>query len=139
VTEANLGERFDWIVGFFLLHHLADHRRSIENLTRLMNPGGRMALLEPNRRNPLFLLQVMACTDMTWAEEKGMFRLSQRHVEASYRSAGLSPRAAHHFGFFPPQIFNRSPLARRVEAKIESLALARPLLPFLLLSAQNEG
>ena len=102
-----------------------------------------MGFIEPNRRNPLFLLQVMACSDMTWAEEKGMFQLSQKGVETAYRDAGLKDIDTHRFGFFPPQIFNRFRVARAFEQKVESLALARPVLPFLLLSAgtdqQSEG
>ncbi|MFQ5415551.1 MAG: class I SAM-dependent methyltransferase [Myxococcota bacterium] len=136
LTAEALGERFDWIVGFFLLHHLSDYCASIERLASLMTPRGQMAFVEPNRRNPLFLLQVIGCRDMTWAEEKGMFRLSRRDVEAAYREAGLTNVGCHRFGFFPPQIFNRFHTARGFERYVEGLALARPVLPFLLLSAR---
>ena len=43
------GERFDFIVGFFLLHHLPNFAGSIRNLAPLLSPGGRIAFLEPNR------------------------------------------------------------------------------------------
>ncbi|MBW2724679.1 MAG: methyltransferase domain-containing protein [Deltaproteobacteria bacterium] len=135
LTPDSLGERFTWIVGFFLLHHLSDYSASIDRMTSLMAPEGKMAFVEPNRRNPLFLLQVMACPDMTWKEEKGMFSLSRKGVEAAYRDAGLEDLDSHSFGFFPPQIFNRLSVARKLERRVESLALAQPLLPFLLMSA----
>lgn len=134
-----LGERLEWIVGFFLLHHLPDYAASIRRLASLMSPEKGMAFVEPNRRNPLFLLQLVACRDMTWAEEKGMFRLSQKGVETAYRDAGLTNVDSHSFGFFPPQIFNRFRAAREIERHVERLALARPVLPFLLLSARTGG
>ena len=95
-----------------------------------------MAFVEPNRRNPLFLLQVMACADMTWAEEKGMFQLSKSGVESAYRDAGLEDVDTHPFGFFPPQVFDRFGTARSFERRVERLVVARPLLPFLLMSAR---
>jgi SAM-dependent methyltransferase len=136
LTPEALGERFEWIVGFFLLHHLSDYAASIGRVASLLAPGGQMAFVEPNRRNPLFLLQVIACPDMTWAEEKGMFRLSGKGVAAAYRAAGLTNVGCHGFGFFPPQIFNHFRAAREIERHIESLTLARPVLPFLLLTAR---
>lgn len=127
---------FDCIVGFFLLHHLPDYARSIETLSRLLTPTGRIGFLEPNRRNPLFLVQVAACPDMTWAEEKGMFSLSRRGVESAYRRAGLQDLRTKTAGFFPPQVLNNLPAARRLEARLERFRPLQPLLPFLLMSAQ---
>jgi hypothetical protein len=137
LTPESIGEHFNWIVGFFLLHHLSDYKTSIRRLSSMMAPGGRMAFIEPNRRNPLFLLQVVACPDMTWAEERGMFTLSQKGVERAYRDAGLTDVGCHSFGFFPPQIFNRFGSARAFEREVERLTLARPVLPFLLLSGSS--
>jgi SAM-dependent methyltransferase len=132
----SLGERFDFIVGFFLLHHLADIRRSIAGLAPLLSASGRMGFLEPNRRNPLFLAQVAACKDMSWAEESGMFRLSERSVLDAYRDAGLEQTGCNRCGFFPPQIFNRVALARRLESRLERSRVLQPLLPFLILTAR---
>jgi SAM-dependent methyltransferase len=40
-----------------LLHHLADPRRTTAEAARVLAPGGRLLLLEPNDRNPLVSLQ----------------------------------------------------------------------------------
>jgi hypothetical protein len=96
-----------------------------------------MAFVEPNRRNPLFLAQVACCADMSWAEEKGMFRLSARRVESAFDAAGLEPAPTRRFGFFPPQVVNRFAAARRLEARLEAARLLRPVLPFLLLGARR--
>lgn len=131
-----LGERFRFVVGFFVLHHLPDLADAIRRLAGVLEPGGWMAFIEPNRRNPLFLAQLACCPDMTWAEEKGLLRLSRRRVELAFRSAHLEPGVARRFGFFPPQVLNRIAAARRMEARLESLSALRPLLPFLLLPAR---
>ncbi len=126
----------DFVVGFFFLHHVPDFARTIARAARLLAPGGGMAFVEPNRRNPSFLVQVAVCRDMDWRSERGLFRLSGRAVERAYRDAGLTRVETGTFGLFPPQILNRSALARRAEAAVEGVAPLRPLLPFLLLSAR---
>lgn len=128
----------DFVVGFFILHHLDDIGAALGSLVDVLRPGGRMAFLEPNRRNPLYAAQVMVCADMSWREEKGMFRLSSRLVERAYRAAGMSPMPVERFGFFPPQIFNRFAAARRIEDGLERSGWLDPLLPFLVLRATRE-
>jgi SAM-dependent methyltransferase len=127
---------FDCVVGFYILHHLPDFATTIAELTRLLEPGGRMVFLEPNRRNPLFLLQVACCPDMPWSEEKGMFQLSAAKVEDAYCRAGLAEIETRSFGFFPPPVFNRLGAARRLERRLERLRWRAGVLPYLLLSAR---
>lgn len=134
-----LGESFDFVVGFFFLHHLPDPARSIRLLADALAPGGAMGFVEPNRRNPLFALQVACCPDMTWREEKGLFRLSRRAVESAFRAAGLERIETRSFGFFPPQLVNRWEGARRLEARLERIGALRGILPFLLPSARRPG
>jgi len=132
-----VGAPFDHVVGFFFLHHLVDAAATLRRLARWVAPGGGVAFVEPNRRNPLFAAQVLFCRDMSWREERGMFRLSRAAVEASYRAAGLGDVRAEAFGFFPPQIVNRLSAARRLEDRLQRLRPLRGLLPFLLLSARR--
>lgn len=139
LDAAAFGDGFDAIVGFYFLHHLRDFPATLARLTPLLRPGGRLAFLEPNRWNPLFLAQVACCPDMHWSEEKGMFRLSRGRVEDAYRRAGLGAIATETFGFFPPPLFNRFAWARRLERRIERVDWLRPALPYLLLSARAPG
>jgi SAM-dependent methyltransferase len=131
-----LGERFRFVVGFFVLHHLPDHADAIRRLAAQLEPGGWLAFVEPNRWNPLFLAQVACAPDMTWAGERGMFRLSAAGVRRHFAAAGLVPRPVRRFGFFPPPVLNRVPIARRLETWLETRRLLRPVLPFLLLRAR---
>jgi SAM-dependent methyltransferase len=137
-TAPELGA-FDFVVGFFFLHHLEDVAATVAALSPLLAPGGGLGFVEPNRRNPLFALQLACCRDMTWREEAGLFRLSARGVEDACRSAGLRPLPVRSCGFFPPQIVNRSAAARRLETRLEGMGALRPWLPFLLLCARNPG
>jgi dolichyl-phosphate beta-glucosyltransferase len=139
LSEARSRGQFDFIVGFFFLHHLADPTRTITRLASLLGPGGRMAFVEPNRRNPLFALQVMFCPDMTWRQEKGMFRLSRKSIEAAFDEAQLLPCETQTFGFFPPQVLNRLAPARWIEDHLEGMRALHWILPFLLLHAQAPG
>ncbi len=135
--EIRLGGDFDFVVGFFLLHHLPDFGSGIRSLLRFLRPGGSLGFVEPNRRNPLFLAQVACCPDMNWAEERGMFKLGEGAVMEAYQRAGLSPVATRRFGFFPPQIVNSSAMARRLEARLERSRLLDWVLPFLLMTGRR--
>ncbi len=137
LTPEVVGGTVDFVVGFFILHHLPDLNRVVRTAADLLEPGGGMAFVEPNRRNPLFLAQILACPDMSWSEEKGTFRLSAARVQRAYRAAGLLADSATRFGFFPPQLVNRFPTVRRLEARLEAWRLLDPLLPFLLLPARR--
>lgn len=136
LDPTSLGERFRFVVGFFLLHHLPDVADALRRLAGVLAPGGVIAFVEPNRRNPLFLAQVACCADMTWAEERGMFRLSARSVGRAFAAAGLEPAPVERFGFFPPQVVNRFEAGRRFEGWLEQQRVLEPLLPFLLLRAR---
>jgi SAM-dependent methyltransferase len=137
LADGALKGRFDFVAGFFLLHHLPDFARTIGRLAPLLKPGGRIAFLEPNRRNPLYLVQLLACRDMTWKDEKGLYELNAEKVHAAYRDAGLRALEAESLGFFPPQILNRSDAAQRLETRIERVRSLHWVLPFLLLSAES--
>jgi SAM-dependent methyltransferase len=131
------GGTFDFVAGFFILHHLPDVGAAFRALVTALGPTGVMAFVEPNRRNPLFLAQVLFCPDMPWREERGMFLLSARKVEAAFRAIGLAPRPTERFGFFPPQVYNRFAAARALEQNVERVRVFHPILPFLLLAGQR--
>lgn len=127
---------FDFVVGFYVLHHLADYAATLCHLAPKLVPGGRTAFIEPNRRNPLFLAQVAFCADMDWKEEKGMFQLSAAGVERAFAGAGLRSRPTHRFGFFPPPVLQHWPPSRAIENRLEHLPGLGWLLPLLLVSAE---
>lgn len=135
LTPEQVGGPVDFVVGFFFLHHVPDLARTVAGLARLLAPGGAMAFVEPNRRNPLFLAQVLCCPEMGWREERGAFLISDGKVRRAMAAAGLSVRPTRRFGFFPPQVHNRFASSRRLEERLERFGPIGGVLPFLLLSA----
>jgi SAM-dependent methyltransferase len=135
ITATDVGDPVDFAVGLFILHHIPDYEGAIRNVSRLVRPGGRVAFLEPNRRNPLFLAQVLACKDMSWEAEKDLFNLSEKKIVHAYEKAGLTQIRCERLGFFPPQIINRFAWSRALEERIEAAGVFSPVLPFLLITA----
>ena len=139
LDPARLDGPIDAVVGFFLLHHLPDVGAALSRLAGLLGPGGGLAFVEPNRRNPLYLVQIAACPDMHWHEEKGLYRHGVRDYAALFAGAGLTQVQATTFGFFPPQVLARSQAAVRLERRLERSRLLKPLLPFVLRSGRAAG
>jgi SAM-dependent methyltransferase len=137
LEDTPLDTPFDAVVGFFVLHHLEDVGASLDRLIPWVRRDGAVAFLEPNRWNPLYLFQVACCPDMAWREEKGVWRLGARAVEAHCRRNGLEPLATERFGLMPPQVYNRSLRMRRFESWVQGWRWVRPVLPFLLLAARR--
>jgi len=134
LEAARVGAPFDLVVGFFILHHLPDLRDALRRASALLEPGGRIAFLEPNRRNPLFLAQVLGCPDMHWREEKGLYRLGRRRLVEACEAAGLCEVRIDTFGFFPPAVLNRLPFTRRLEERLERPPWLRSFLPMRLVT-----
>jgi len=53
---ADLGERFDLVVGIFILHHIEPFAAFVDVLAEVTAAGGRGVFLENNARNPFLML-----------------------------------------------------------------------------------
>ena len=131
--------RFDAVIGFFFLHHLADLGAAVHQMRRVLRPHGRMVFIEPNRRNPLFVLQVLCCSDMKWSEERGMFTLGRRKIRKAFCAEGMRAPTIETCGWFPPQILDGWPWTLGLQQRIERLSMCRPILPFRLISSMPVG
>jgi SAM-dependent methyltransferase len=129
---------FDAVVGLFALHHMHDVPGCLASMARLLRPGGRLAMLEPNAYNPLYYLQIAFSPDMTWAGDRGMIQMRAGPLRRALRAAGLEAVRIERFGFFPPAITNR-PRGRGVERALERITALRPFLPFQLLGGRAPG
>jgi SAM-dependent methyltransferase len=126
---------FDAVVGLFALHHMHDVPACLASMARLLRPGGRLALLEPNAYNPLYYLQIAFSPDMTWAGDRGVLGMRAGSLRRACLSAGLDDVRIERFGFFPPAIANR-PRGSRLEAALERFAPFDPFLPFQLIGGR---
>lgn len=127
--------RFDRIVGFFVLHHLIDIPAAFVALTRMLRPGGRIAILEPNPFCPLYYLQITFTPSMSWAAEKGILSLKPRQTRQALSDAGFQDIALHRFGILPPFLRNRRSGAG-IEAVFDGMTALRPVAAFQLITAR---
>ncbi|MEX2586628.1 MAG: class I SAM-dependent methyltransferase [Actinomycetota bacterium] len=128
---AEMFGKYDAVIGFFVLHHVYDLRSCFSAASKLVRPGGRVAFLEPNPANPLYYLQISLTRGMAWTAEKGMLKMTERHLVPAMLEAGFIDIATHRFGFFPPVVTNL-PGAARVESIVQRIAPLEPILPFQL-------
>jgi SAM-dependent methyltransferase len=127
---------FDAVCGFFILHHLPDHEKLFGLIRGSLKPGGRVAFVEPNRLNPLFLVQVAVSREMTWEAERGMFTFSASRTAQVLRAAGFSGIRLLRFGLCPPQLLDRVPALLWLQRGLEKIPFVRRFLPFVLIVAE---
>jgi len=129
-------ERFDAVVGFFMLHHLLNLQQAFDAIQFLLKPGGRMVFVEPNPLNCLYYVQIFFTPGMRWKAERGMVLLRPGTLMAALESVGLRNFEFSRFGFFPPILANKA-WGSRLEARLEMFPLWKPFLPFQLIKAQK--
>jgi 2-polyprenyl-3-methyl-5-hydroxy-6-metoxy-1,4-benzoquinol methylase len=133
--DAALLNRFDRVVGFFVLHHLIDIPAACKSAARMLRPGGRIAILEPNPLCPLYYLQVTFTPSMSWAAEKGILSLKPGQTRRALAAAGFEDVALHRFGILPPFLRNR-PFGARAEAAFNRISPLRPIAAFQLITGR---
>ncbi len=121
--------RFDAVVGFFVLHHLADLRQAFASIRSLLKPGGKVGFVEPNPANPLYYLQIFLTPGMSWKAERGILNMHAPRLLNLLRASGFTDVKVKRFGFFPPFFANLRWLIP-LERALERRKLLQPVLPF---------
>jgi ubiquinone/menaquinone biosynthesis C-methylase UbiE len=124
---------FDAVLIRDLLHHVPDAAAVLAEARRVLRPGGRLTLIEPNRRSLLVLAQAALIR-----AERGVLRSSAARLRALVAAAGLRvvhqataqpfpiERVLLHPDLGAPRLASLPGLARALAA---ADALARRLLP----------
>jgi SAM-dependent methyltransferase len=87
---------FDAVLIRDLLHHVADRRAVLAEAVRVLRPGGRLTVIEPNGRNPIVAAMALAIS-----AERGMLSSTLDRVAGELREAGVVDLAMRRQQPFP--------------------------------------
>jgi SAM-dependent methyltransferase len=129
---------FDAVVGSSILHHL-DVGRAIDEMYRVLRPGGRIAFAEPNMMNPHIAFERSTPVIRKWMgvspAETAFFRW---RVAARLREAGFSEVRVEPFDFLHPAVPQPLiPVMRGVGGLLERIPFAREIAGSLIISARR--
>ena len=127
-------EKYNKIIGFFILHHLPNLEESLRILRKTTLKNAVVGFIEPNPLNPLFYPQPFLYKNMSWKEEKGFVKLNQKFLRKTFLEAGYKDVRIENFGFLPPFIVSRGP-GLNIDNLLEKIPL-KTFLPFQLITAK---
>jgi len=127
----DLKEKYDAVIGFFVLHHLLDLKSCFEAIYKTVKPGGTVVFLEPNPYNILFYIGITFTSQGSWSVDKGIVNMRKAKLFKIMAEAGFDELGLMRFGMFPPYLVNQN-WGRKLEAVIERFLFAKPFLAFQL-------
>ncbi len=131
-------QRFDRVIGFYVLHHLLDLDRTFQTITSVLKPGGSVTFLEPAASNPLYYLQITFSPGMTWRAEGGLLAMRARKVLPAMARAGLDDVESMSFGLLPPFAANTR-IGEAFEERFGHSRLLRPAAAFRLFQGRRRA
>ena len=121
--------KFDRIIGLYVLHHLEDSETSFRNMRIMLKKEGRIVFSENNPYNVMYYIQMAIVKDITWEGEKGILNMRKSIIYPLLEFLKFKDIKIERYGFFPPQIVNTK-FGQGLEKKFEKIKLFYPFLPF---------
>ena len=82
---------FDVVLVRDLLHHVADPQAVLAEAVRVLKPGGRIVVIEPNGRNPIIVAMALIIR-----AERGMLASTPARAESELRACGVGELSVEH-------------------------------------------
>lgn len=127
---------FDAVIGSSVLHHLAP-TEALAEARRVLKPGGRLVLAEPNMMNPHIAIERKVPAVRRWVgaspEETAFFRwgLARQLRDAGFKDIHITP-----FDFLHPSVPGPLiPMVQRMGTVFEQMPFLREIAGSLLISA----
>lgn len=131
-----LEKKFDFIIGFYILHHLQDLKKSFRSMNLMLKKEGKIVFSENNPYNLLYYIQMIITPDMGWAGERGILNMRKGILSPVLSSSGFKDILIKRYGFFPPFISNTR-IGYSMEKVLERIKVFYPILPFQIISAKK--
>lgn len=125
-------EKFDVVIGFFILHHFKNPEHSLINIMNVLKKDGIVAFIEPNPYNPMYYAQLLLYKDMNWNEEKGIINMTPKKLLRIFTKNGFKNFQLKRFGFLPPFLINIC-IGMKIDAILERFKPFKPILPYQLI------
>jgi len=132
----SLQDKYDHIVGFFILHHLPrpKYQNMVKQFIKILDKNSKLVFLEPNRFCPFYLIQIAMDKDMKWEYEKGTFTPFLEDFAKACDREGLKRVSKVRFGFLPPFVMNRFPKLLFLDRIVERIPILNIILcPFMVI------
>lgn len=118
---------FDGVYCSSALHHFSDMQQAIAEMKRVVKPGGRIVLSEPNPGNPINLYK--ALSDPI---ERGVLAIRPQNFRRWSRAVGLRQVHNEFFNFTPPKPTGLGRVFDGVDATLAKLPLVRRIASMYL-------
>jgi 2-polyprenyl-3-methyl-5-hydroxy-6-metoxy-1,4-benzoquinol methylase len=129
--------KYDAVVGFFMLHHLPELSKAFCAMAAMLKPGGRLVFCEPNAWFFPFYLQILLTPRMRWSVDKGVKNMRRGILTPALQQSGFERIEYTHYGFLPPQLFNRN-WGMRLDHGLDKIPLPARARAFQIITANHE-
>ncbi len=121
-----LNYKFDYVIGFNILHHV-DIPFFLNEVKKLLKKNGTMAFIEPNPYNILYYLHILTGKS-EWRYEKGYLNLTRKRFKKYTKNFKVKIKK---FGFIPPPLINTR-IGLKLDNIIEKFVMPKLLMIILI-------
>lgn len=123
-------------------HCISNNKKEQENVLRnfirLLRPGGKLLIMEPNPLNPLYFIFYPFVYGSNWREGFNIINSRKGLLKKSLLSMGMEKIEIYYHSFLPTSLINKSEFIKEVNKFLCSLPLIRNFAAFNIIVAIKE-